>query len=292
MASSMTGFGVGEARVDTKTITVELRSVNNRFLEVSCRLPSSLSTYEQKVRETIRQAIDRGKLYTTITIQDEANNGMDLRINRDAVKTVYALLNNLKETAGIQEQVTLDHVLKFSEVFEGATVENETDQLWEGVQEALNMALDNLKIMRQEEGAIIAKDMVERVNVIDAHVDRVETIAKSQIPETFDKLKERIQKLIADAPVDSDRLESEIALIADKLDVTEECVRLRCHDQLFLQTIEEKEVVGKKLNFLLQEMNRESNTISSKASNSEISHLVVEMKEEIEKLREQVQNLE
>lgn len=292
MAASMTGYGVGEARIDSIVMTVELRSVNNRFLEISCRMPSALSVYEQKVRELVRTELDRGKLYVTVSMQDETNNGLGLRVNPDAVQSILQLLNGLKASAGIAEPVTLDQVLKFSEIFEVTSIENKSEQLWEGVEAALTQALANLKSMRREEGAIITKDLVDRVRLIDSHVDKVEKIASEQIPETFQKMRERIQKLLTESTVDPDRIESEIAMIADKLDVTEECVRLRCHDQLFIQTIEEKEVVGKKLNFLLQEMNREANTISSKASNSEISHLVVEMKEEIEKLREQVQNLE
>jgi uncharacterized protein (TIGR00255 family) len=269
-----------------------LKSVNNRYLEVSCRLPSFISQCEQQIRDIIRNNIQRGKLYVTITIKGDTDGILGIRIDDKMVSTIRNLLNHLQESSGVCEELKLEHFLRFSEIFESYSEPEDTDVTWNHVKGALQKALNALKSMRQEEGKALVCDAVGRIQKIEAHIDKIERIAKGSVAETFDKLMERVKKLMRDHNLEQDRLYSEIALLADKMDITEECVRMRSHDQLFLQTLKKEESVGKKLNFLLQEMNREANTMSSKALSVEIGHLVVEMKEEIEKLREQVQNLE
>jgi len=292
MASSMTGLGIGEAQFNSTTITVELKSVNNRYLEVSCRLPSFLSYYEQQVRDIIRNGVERGKIYTTITVKGDPGGISGIRINEKIVGSIHDLLNRLRNVAGIREKLRLDHYMRFSEIFESYSEPENADLTWSHVKKALQDALDALKEMRRKEGEILLKDIAERIQSLEKHLDTIESIARDNVSEEYKKLTERIERLTQDHNIDQDRLHAEIALLADKMDITEECVRLRSHNQIFLNTLEKNEVVGKKLNFLLQEMNREANTISSKAIHVEISHTVVEMKEEIEKIREQVQNLE
>ena len=292
MAHSMTGVGFGEVEQSGSTITVEIKSVNNRYLEISCRLPSILSQYERDVRNLVRERIKRGKLYITVSLQSENDGVLDIRVDGPTAKAVTHLLEELKSATGIREDPKLEHILHFSEVFESLKEPEAAEQSWEGVREALDAALADLKAMRKQEGDILVRDIVDRVKELESHVETISSKVGENVDHAYQKLVERVKKLTADSDVNDDRLATEVALLADKLDVTEECVRLRSHHELFMRTLEEQDVVGKKLNFLLQEMNRETNTIGTKASDAEVSHLVVEMKDQIEKLREQVQNLE
>ena len=292
MASSMTGLGIGEVQYNNTVITVELKSVNNRYLEVSCRMPSFLSYYEQQVRNIIRNNIQRGKLYVTITVKDDSNSVLGIRIEEQTVHRIRDLLEHLRVTTGVREELKLEHFLRFSEIFDSYSEPENTDIAWNHVKNALQNAIKSLKEMRKKEGDVLVGDILKRIKVLEKYVKTIENIDKKNVSVTFEKMKERVEKLLKNQDINPDRLYTEIALLVDKMDITEECVRLRSHNQLFLSTLEKEEVVGKKLNFLLQEMNREANTISSKAINVDISHIVVGMKEEIEKLREQVQNLE
>jgi len=292
MVKSMTGLGVGEFLMNGVTYTVEIRSVNNRFLEISTRFPGSVSQYEHNIRELIRKKIERGKLYITVSVQQSNGESLGLRVAPDKARLIRDLLTDLKAETGIQEDLSLDHILKFSEIFEAGEGGVEADEHWKGIQEALNAAVESLDGMRQKEGALLCADLKDRIRNMSVKVDAIDRLAQENQAEKHQKLVERIQQLLEQHAMDEDRLYTEIAILTDKLDVTEECVRLKSHNQVFTETLENGHAVGKKLNFLLQEMNREVNTISSKASHVEISHIVVEMKEEIEKLREQVQNLE
>ncbi len=292
MTSSMTGLGLGEAQKDGTTVTVELRSVNNRFLEISCRMPSFLSHYEAKVKEIIRTKLQRGKVYATISVQGETDEVLDIRVAPKMILATRHLLDELQKIAGIKEELKLEHFLKFSEIFESVKEPEGSEKTWECVKDALKKALTDLKDMRDREGEALSHDILSRIQILEEHVAAIDKITEINLPDAYKKMVERVGKLIKDREIDQERLNTEIVLMADKMDITEECVRLRSHNQLFFQILKQEPVVGKKLNFLLQEMNREANTISSKAVNADISHHVVEMKEEIEKLREQVQNLE
>ncbi len=288
----MTGLGIGEYQCDGASITVEIRSVNNRFLEVSCRMPSFLSIYERDVRDIIRRRIRRGKMYVQISVQSDNDNTLGIHVNTKQTESVRSLLCELRNHAGIDEELRLDHFLKFSEIFETPKELEKSKQIWEGVKRALDTALDNLSTMRSIEGDALVSDIRKRIKLLNNSLLKVEKLTQKNVKDIYAKLLGKIQKLMGESDINEDRMYAEIALIVDKTDVTEECVRLHSHNQLFSKTVDEESVIGKKLTFLLQEMNREVNTIASKATNSEISHLVVIMKEEIEKLREQVQNLE
>lgn len=292
MIASMTGYGRGEATAKGVSIAVEIRSVNSRFLEVAARLPRSLSLRENDIKELIRQKVARGKITLVATVDRETNGTLPLKVNASAAKAYYRLLNELKKSVKLRETVKLEHLLRFSEVIEAQEIENTDDEEWKVFQSALASALDALNEMRTKEGGELEKDFRNRVRALEERLGQAEKISKEQVPLERARLRERVHRLMEGEAVDDGRLELELALLADRLDVTEECVRFRSHNKFFLEAMEGDESAGRKLNFLIQEMNREANTIGSKSSATEIAHLVVGMKEELEKIREQLQNVE
>lgn len=289
----MTGYGRGEAARNGVTCTVEVRSVNSRFLEVVARLPRTLSSRENEIKEIVRSFVSRGKITLGIVVQRGAENEVPLSINASAARSYYNLLNKLRKAVKIREQVKLEHLLKFSEVLEAAQSTEPDEQEWEAVGEALRGALQALNAMRLKEGSELSNDLESRIGWVSGAIDRIETLSRERVPEERKRLEERVGQLLTDKNViDQNRLELEIILLADKLDVTEECVRYRSHSKFFLEAMKNNESAGRKLNFLIQEMNRETNTIGSKSNDAEISHFVVKIKEELEKIREQLQNIE
>jgi uncharacterized protein (TIGR00255 family) len=292
MISSMTGYGHGEASGEGITAIAEVRSVNSRYFEVNTRLPRSLSLRENDVREIVRAKAGRGKINVVVSIERESGDAIPLKINKSAAKSYIALLNDLRKTSGIKEKVTLDHLLKFSEVIEAGELESADEKEWAVAEKALGSALDEMRLMRQKEGNELRKDLESRIQSLERKIELVEGLSKESIPEQRDRLRERVQQLLTNGTVDENRLELEIAFLADKLDVTEECVRFRSHNKFFLEALINEESAGRKLNFLVQEMNREANTIGSKAANATVAHHVVDIKEELEKIREQLQNVE
>lgn len=292
MIASMTGYGRGEASGGNVSIAVELRSVNSRFLEVTARLPRSLSLRENEIKELIRKKLSRGKVNLTAIVERTNVRDLPLKVNVPAAKAYYGLLNQLKKSVKLRETVKLEHLLRFSEVIEGEQLENTDEEEWDVLQRALNGALDELTTMRTNEGGELKKDFLSRIRLLEGKLEEIETISRDRIPIERTRLRERVQQLMENAPVDDSRLEMEIALLADRLDVTEECVRFRSHNKFFLEALDSMEAAGRKLNFLVQEMNREANTIGSKSSSSDIAHLVVSIKEELERVREQLQNVE
>jgi uncharacterized protein (TIGR00255 family) len=288
----MTGYGRGEAARKGISVAIELRSVNSRFLEVTTRLPRSLSLRENEIKEIVRKKISRGKVNLLVTVEREKDGQLPLAINATAAREYYKLLNKLRKTVKLKESVKLEHLLRFSEVLEQPVLDGADEDEWEVVQKALDNALDDLAQMRRNEGEELKKDFQERLAVIEQTLGRIEILSKEQVPTERTRLRERIQQILDNQTVDENRLEMELALMADRLDVTEECVRFRSHNKFFLLALDDKEPAGRKLNFLVQEMNREANTIGSKSSASEIAHLVVGVKEELERIREQLQNIE
>ncbi|MCX6137703.1 MAG: YicC family protein [Ignavibacteriales bacterium] len=293
MIRSMTGYGRGEFSSGGTTAIVELRSVNSRYLELVSRVPRSLSLRENEMKELVRSRVIRGKITLNATVQGDADANISVRVNKDAVKAYKKLLNDVRKTAGLKEPVNLSHFLSFSDIFENDAKEEDDTTLWTVFEKALVAAIEQLQTMRANEGREIAKDMVKRIKGIESRLKEVETLAKQKVPEERARLQERIEALVSDKRIiDTQRLELEIALLADKLDVTEECVRFRSHNKFFLEALEREEGAGRKLNFLIQEMNREANTIGSKTNDAAIAHHVVAIKDEMEKIREQLQNFE
>jgi uncharacterized protein (TIGR00255 family) len=288
----MTGYGRGEVARKGITVAIELRSVNSRFLEVTTRLPRSLSLRENEVKEIVRKKISRGKVNLLATVDREKNGPLPLAINATAAREYYKLLNQLRKTVKLKETVKLEHLLRFSEVLEQPVLDGADEDEWEVMQQALNAALDDLATMRRNEGEELTKDFRVRIAAIEQTLSRIEVLSREQVPAERTRLRERIQRILENETIDEGRLEMELAVLADRLDVTEECVRFGSHNKFFIQALADKEPSGRKLNFLIQEMNREANTIGSKSNSSEIAHMVVSVKEELEKIREQLQNIE
>jgi uncharacterized protein (TIGR00255 family) len=292
MIESMTGFGRGEASENGLSAVVEMRSLNSRFCEVQLRLPRSLSHYEAEFREWVRRELNRGKITVSVEVRRDELPQVPLVIDEQAARSVYTILERLRSVCGIADPVRLEHVLQFREVFT-PTEENEAlEQQWELVRRAAQEAMEALRAMRRREGQVLLEDLRTRLQSILAHLEQIEARSRERIYEYRDKLRQRVRELLAEEHIDPNRLELEIVLLADKMDITEECVRLRSHCRFFSEALEDTEPAGRRLNFLLQEMNREANTIGAKAMDAAISQQVVAIKEELERIREQVQNIE
>ncbi len=289
---SMTGFGKAEVKSKLGTFTVEMNSVNNRYLELSPRLPRQFFSLESRVREEISSLLNRGKVHIYVAFEEPENAPGRYRLNKAAARAYYQQLEDIHKELGIVHEISLQDLLILPDVTNPERVSVDDDEFWPPLQKAISAAVKAMIRMRKREGEALAKDMRQRLKKIEDLTREVEAVAPQMTQAYRDKIRTRIQQLM-DAPVpDQDRLEEEIALHAEKTDVTEECVRLRSHIVEYRRTVGLKEPVGKRLNFILQEMNREANTIASKTSLPEIASTVISIKEEIERLREQVQNVE
>lgn len=292
MVESMTGFGRGEILSDGISAEVEVRSVNNRFCEVSVRLPRHLAEFEYEIQQVVKKAVGRGKVNVHVRVEHESDGTTNLRVDRQLAESYKALLSDLRDAAQIDEDVRLEHVLTFSDVFVPNDEENETQRTWKVAREALDTALVTFRKMRLAEGAALAVDLNSRLDGMTATLTEIEARAPSRVTEAAEKLRSRIAALIEDVSIDESRLAAEVAFLSDRLDITEECVRLNAHIDAFRDALNGSESEGRKLNFLTQEMHREVNTIGSKANDFSISQFSVLLKEELEKIREQVQNIQ
>lgn len=291
MISSMTGFGKGFAQHDKTVFEVEVRSVNSRFLEVGLKVSPVLMNREYEIRELIRSKIKRGKVTVSIQAKRNGNSENFLSLDNEKLKKYHSLLKEIKKNTKLKDEITINHFLNFKDLFTSESDEF-TDGDFELLKTGLDGALNELLVMKRNEGEELKKDLIKRTDLISASVAQIEADFKKSVNDYFDKLKDRISALITDLAQYNDRLALELALIADKADITEECTRLKSHIKFFLLSLDKEEEPGRKLNFLCQEMNREANTISSKSISIEIIHSSVRIKEEIEKIREQIQNIE
>ena len=291
MIYSMTGYGKGNAVKHNLSVEVELRSVNSRFLELFLKLPPSMATREYEIREIIKAKVKRGKINVVIKLEKNIPENSAALINQDKLIDYINLLNKVKKLGKIKEDIKLEHILNSREIFSVSEIEL-TDSEFNLVKKAVQNALSNFMLMKKHEGNELAKDLSKRVKKIERKVISIEKEFNKGVKSYYRKLRERIQKILGDASIDKERLNLELALIADKSDVTEECVRLKSHLKFFTETMYKQAEPGKKLNFLCQELNREANTISSKSISTSITHKAVAIKEEVEKIREQIQNIE
>lgn len=293
MIASMTGFGRGEAEIKGFTVTVEIRSVNSRYCEVSTRTPKSLTERETDIVRYIKETFSRGRISLQIQVEEPEAGKLQIRVDEDAVRAYARLLAEVRDAAGLDTPVRLDHILKFSDVFVPIEPpEDAEDIAWEATQDALRKACDDLRRMRRDEGKALHEELAERLEGITSRLDEIERLAPMRVPSAQQRMRDRLAEILEEERIDNDRIEFEMAMLADKLDVREECVRLKSHVNLFRQAIASGEPVGRKLNFLSQEMNREINTIGAKSNDADMSHLVVDMKEELEKIKEQIENVE
>jgi uncharacterized protein (TIGR00255 family) len=289
---SMTGFAAVQKNYNESEVSCEIRSLNSRFLEISLRTPRILNDLESTIKEIIRQKITRGKIMYSLNFSSLNNDVQSLKIQTDSIKAYKNLLQQMKKEAGIRSPIQLEHLLYFKDIIsleESAPVDEALSRF---VFELTEETLDGLNKMRYQEGQFLNKDLEDRLAVITRLTEEVSHFAADNPKTEFEKLYQRLISLIDQDQVDKNRLELELALIADRVDITEEVVRLKSHIKLFQDDLKAGSPIGKKLNFILQEMNRETNTMSNKSTMVEIAHRVVQLKEEIEKVREQVQNIE
>jgi uncharacterized protein (TIGR00255 family) len=286
----MTGYGKGSTGNENMTVDIEVKSVNSRYLDISLKIPSSLMNLEYELREIIKNKVKRGKL--TIVLQLKKNGNEEIpSIDKEKLKVYLSLIKELKKAARINEKVKLQHLLEAKEIFSSDESEL-SEQEFNLIKKALDKALIELLKMKKNEGEELAKDLVNRIKSIEEKIVAIENESQNSVKEYFQILKDRVKILVEDVTSYSDRLELELALIAEKSEITEECVRLKSHLKFFAESLKNDEDPGRKLNFLCQEMNREVNTISSKSISTVITHNAVLMKEEIERIREQIQNID
>lgn len=289
----MTGFGRGELNKNGYEISAEVRSVNNRFLDLQLKLPRSFSHLESEVKTVVRNYVNRGRVNVFVSLKNsDENNGSGLKINLEPARVYWKLIKRLKRELKIPGKAKIEHLLHFTDVFTYEEENGFNQALWELIEQTLITALENMQQMRRKEGAELANDLIARINALDEKITDIEKISKQRSGDDLTKLRERVKEILSNGEVEESRLDTEIALMVNRMDVTEECVRFHSHNKMFLDMFQFAEAAGRKMNFLLQEMTREANTIGAKANHAEISHLVVDIKEEIEKIREQVQNIE
>ncbi len=291
MISSMTGYGKGIAANDEFTIEAEIKSVNSRFLEISLKLPKFLLNKELEIKDRLKSKIKRGKIFLAITVKKGDVLEKFNEIDSDSVKYALSLLKDIRKAAKIKDKIKLSDILLFQNMlFKDDTEQanHEMDLIFQAIDESIS----ELKKMREAEGFELEKDLTKRLQLIENAVNFIEQNANLAVINYFEKIKERATQLYSDFSNNTDRLNLELALLAERADVTEECVRLKSHIKLFNETLNKPDEAGRKLNFIIQEMNREANTINSKSISSEISHKGIIIKEEIEKIREQIQNIE
>lgn len=291
MIISMTGYGNAELESKGVFYSVEIRSLNSKFFEVSVKLPKNHSTKENDFREMIKSKVSRGKISLSASIQKKGNVELPLEINKDAVKFLNNLLKTLRKSTGLKEKIKLDHYLKFSEVFQYKE-EELSDEEFTNLIRCTETAVENLMDMKLKEGKELEKDIVSRLKQIESFVKEISQIWKSREHEELARLKEKADRLLEGREIAEDRIEMELVFLLDKMDITEECVRLDSHIRFFEEAVQSSDAAGRKLGFLSQEMLREANTIASKSSSADISQLVVKIKEEQEKIREQLFNIE
>lgn len=286
---SMTGYGQGSISNEKYTITVEMHSVNSRYLEIKFKLPSMWGELEERMRELISSKISRGRVDVSVFVS-YAQTDAKLNIDWQLLESVKEAHEKLSNTVGLAEPLSFTDLLAVEGVLTLEKPQEDLEEIWKDLSVALTEALDQLYNMRRAEGERLAEDITQRIEYIKKKTLELESLAPLIVKELYDRIKERVAEM--DVALQEERLLQEVALIAEKMNVTEELVRLKSHCDGFLQIMQENNSVGRKLDFLLQEMNREINTTGSKSSNLTISRNVVEIKSELEKIREQIQNIE
>ena len=292
MIKSMTAYGRAESSKGDVEFVVEIRSGNYRYREIILRLPQCLQLFEERVRAVVSTKLKRGRIEVSIQIKDNGNRGIKLELNRPLVKAYVDIFNELSEELGLEQSIDLSLFSQLKDIIITKQDSVDFEELWSDVNDVLGKALLSFETMRKTEGEALEKDFSERLGVIEKYIDDIRGRSRETAKVNKDKLMQRIHRLIDDIDINEDRLAQEAAFIAEKSDITEELVRVESHLEQFRDYMAKDDVVGRRLDFLLQEINREVNTIGSKAADSLISQLVVEIKAELEKLREQTQNVE
>jgi len=292
MLKSMTGYGRAESSRGTLEFSVEVRSGNNRYREIILRFPQSLQPCEDRIRSIVSSRIKRGRIEVSIQMKDNGDRGLKLELNRPLVRAYAIVVNELNEELGCKQPIDLSF---FSQLKDAIIVKQDSidlERIWPDLRDVLDKALLSLETMRMDEGKALEKDFSLRLDNIKGHIEEIRNRARVTVEEYRDKLRERIKKLIKDTDITENRLMQEVAFAADRSDITEELIRVESHLEQYRAYMNRDDAIGRRLDFLVQEMNREVNTMASKAADSFISQLVVDIKAELERLREQIQNVE
>ena len=292
MIKSMTGFGRCEVLKDSRKFTVELKSVNHRYLDVNIRMPKKLNFFETSIRTLLKSYADRGKVDIFITYEDLSQSQVSVKYNAALAAEYLKYLNQTAEEFSLDNDVRVSTLSRYPEVFTMEECSEDEDELWNGLKEALEGAFSQFVEMRTKEGERLKEDILLKLDLLSEQIRFIEERSPQIIAEYRTKLEEKMRELLEDTQIDDNRIAAEVILFADKICTDEEVVRLKSHIQHMKETLEESNGIGRKLDFIAQEMNREANTILSKANDLDISNRAISLKTEIEKIREQIQNIE
>ena len=291
MIKSMTGYGRAKLSKDDREYQIEIKSVNHRYLDISVRIPKQLSYLEETIKKEIAKKVKRGKIDVFVTFENNSLEGKEIKINTELAKAYINELKKLAEKENILSDIQVTEISKYPDVLNIQSSQDD-EKITEEVLETITIATDNLVQMRVTEGNKISEDLLKRLNIINKKVEEIAKLSTGLIEEYVVKLEERIKEILKNQEIDKTRLAQEVVIYADKCSIEEEVTRLNSHISQFKNLLNSNEAIGKKLDFIIQEMNRETNTIGSKANNLEITNGVIDIKTEIENIREQVQNIE
>lgn len=293
MAISMTGFGRGEYKDDNYQFLVECKTINHKYADINIRLPRKLSFLEDKARILVKDYIKRGRVDLYIKLDLLGSEDVNLKFDEALATQYVSILKQIKDKFDLVDDISVMNIAKFPDVIKTEEKEDDEDKLWLMLKVALENALLKLKEMRSEEGKKLAEDIQNRCDLLKNYIEDIEKYSYNVVIDYKEKLKNRISDMLEDPSIiDESRLAQEVAIYADKSSITEEIVRFKSHIEQLKNTVVKNESIGRKIDFLIQEMNRETNTIGSKSSDLNITNLVVEVKSELEKIREQIQNIE
>lgn len=294
MIKSMTGFGRCRTVLHGREISVEIKSVNHRFFEFSCRTPKGYGFLDDKLKALVNSRVSRGKIDMFVTVGTAEDTPAEVKINHSLVSGYINAMKEISETYGIENDVTVTAISRFPDVYTVSKAPENEEEITADVLEAANTAIDGFIAMREAEGEKMKADILGRAEVILATVDEIDERSPQTVKEYEERLLDRINRTLQDynINIDEQRVLTEVAVFADKVAVAEETVRLRSHFAQFSKIMESQTPIGREIDFIIQEMNREANTIGSKVQDAEIAHKVVKIKSEIEKMREQIQNIE
>jgi len=294
MIKSMTGFGRVEAVTAGKRIQVEMKSLNHRYLEISLRMPATLFPMETEIKKKIGERFSRGKVEVSIRMDNESiqDGAQTLTLNLPLVRQYYSLLCQIKDELHLPDEVTLDMMSGFRDLYVPKDVEEDLGGLWKGLEAVLSETMDKLTEMRITEGEALGRDLTCRMNKIQKLLQVIALRAPEVVIEYRQRLNDRVRELTQGMIIDEARIHQEVAILAEKSDITEEVVRLESHIGQFMELLRGEDAIGRKVDFLIQEMNREINTIGSKSGDGETARHVIEIKSELAKVREQIQNVE
>ena len=292
MIKSMTGYGSAKGTVEGLEITVELKSVNNRYLDTSVRLPRSFLFAEEAIKSAVQSHISRGKVDVFVSVDSSAAGDMTVKVNEPLLKGYIEAIRHISEEYSLANDMTALSVSRFPDVLSVEKKDLDAEAISAGISAIVEEALRDFDAMRQREGAKLRDDVLSRLETIDRLVSTVEHEAPKTVAEYRKRLEQKMQEVLGSTGIDENRILAEAAIFADHIAVDEETVRLRSHMSQLTTMINGNSPTGRKIDFLIQEFNREANTIVSKCQNSQIAHVVVDLKSEIEKIREQIQNIE